>query len=301
MRPILALAASLCSGALIGCGPEAADAPAASASLLERARVLREREDHAAAEAALTEALEAEEDATGEDAAAARAELYLERGITRERLDRPAEAEADYTAAVTSDPTLARAWNNRAAVRAGAGRLDEALADWDAALAADPGDELALANRALGRQEAGDFDGALEDAATWERRAAGDVRAGVPAGGRSYWSGATPPPPWRRWGRRPGGPTPPRRTPTGPRSPSPGGSRRRPCNRSVGRGRRWRRSRRRSAATPRLAATPRRPPAPAPPPPRWTPWNGSASRPPAIRRRRGSTCWWLARGSPRPP
>ncbi|QDT14598.1 tetratricopeptide repeat protein [Alienimonas californiensis] len=167
---------ALCSLALIGCGANEASAPTTPAALVERARVLRERDDLAGAEEALTQALaaipEAASGATTDDDAL-RAEALLERGITREQRDRPEDAEADYTAALALDGTLSRAWNNRAAVRASGGRLEEALEDWDAALAADPGDELALANRALARQEAGDFEGALKDAAAWERLAAG--------------------------------------------------------------------------------------------------------------------------------
>ena len=101
------------------------------------------------------------------------AELYLERGVTRERLDRPADAEADYTAALEYESANVRALNNRAAVRAQSGRMTEALADWDAALAADPDDRLSLANRALARQETGDYDGALADAAAAETLAPG--------------------------------------------------------------------------------------------------------------------------------
>ncbi|MFH5804471.1 tetratricopeptide repeat protein [Alienimonas sp. DA493] len=172
----VALLTVLSSLALIGCGGNETNAPATPAALVERARVLRERDDHAGADEALTEALaaipEADAGATVDDRAL-RAEALLERGITREQMDRLADAEADYTAALALDDTLSRAWNNRAAVRASAGRLEEALQDWDAALAADPADELALANRALGRQEAGDFAGALEDAAAWERLSAG--------------------------------------------------------------------------------------------------------------------------------
>ena len=158
--------ALLCVALLAGCGPAAPDA-AAPADPLERARVLRERGEFGEADDALTAALA---DSPGEARAA---ELYLERGVTRERLDRPADAEADYTAALDREPANVRALNNRAAVRAQSGRMTEALADWDAALAADPDDRLSLANRALARQETGDYDGALADAAAAETLAPG--------------------------------------------------------------------------------------------------------------------------------
>ena len=167
------LALALLALALLGCGAASTDAPETPQTLLDRGRILREREDFAAADAALTDALE-RVDATTPDGRDLLSEIYLERGVTRERLERPEEAEADYTSALEQDPQLARALNNRAAVRAGGGRLEEALADWDAALLADPGDRLALSNRALARQEAGDFAGALEDAANWERLAPGE-------------------------------------------------------------------------------------------------------------------------------
>ena len=157
---------------LVGCGPEPAAAPAPGAgALLERGRLLRERDDPAAAEEALTAGLDAvPADPRGDDAALA-AELYLERGVARERRGADAAAEADYTAAVRADPTLARAWNNRAAVRARAGRIAEALADWDRCLDLEPDSVQALLNRALARQETGDFDGALADAAAAGRLA----------------------------------------------------------------------------------------------------------------------------------
>ncbi|NNJ27802.1 tetratricopeptide repeat protein [Alienimonas chondri] len=165
------LTALLCS-AFLGCGSESNEAPATADSLLERGRIQREREDFPAAEKTYTEALAVAADET-EDDRVAKAELYMERGIARERQERLADAEEDYSAALELDPKLARAWNNRAWVRAGQGRVQQALKDWDQALAVDPADELALANRAMFRQQTEDYEGALEDVETWERLSAG--------------------------------------------------------------------------------------------------------------------------------
>ena len=153
--------------AVLGCdaGPPAPPPAPTAAALLERGKLLRERGETAAAAETLTAGLElpAEDDV--------RAELFLERGVARERAGDDEAAEADYTAAVEADPALARAWNNRAAVRARGGRLDEALADWDRCLELDPDSVQALLNRALARQERGDVRGALADAAAAGRLA----------------------------------------------------------------------------------------------------------------------------------
>ena len=150
----------------VGCDLEPAAPPAPGpGALLERGRLLRERDDPAAAESTLAAGLAAlPGDPTGDDATLA-AELHLERGVARERSGDDAGAESDYAAAVILDPTLARAWNNRAALRARDGRLTAALADWDRALELEPRSVQFLLNRALARQEAGNYDGALADAA----------------------------------------------------------------------------------------------------------------------------------------
>lgn len=86
----------------------------------------------------------------------ARGDLYMESG-------RFAEAEADFSRAIQMRPQEARAWRNRALLRAMQQDWKPALSDFDTALALMPLHSGTLVNRARVKEMLGDSAGALAD------------------------------------------------------------------------------------------------------------------------------------------
>lgn len=80
-------------------------------------------------------------------------------GLILHRLDRSAEAVAEFDAAIAADPKFAPAWSNRGASRMALSRLVEARQDFEQALALQPGNPIALnglAQLAIRRGAAGE-------------------------------------------------------------------------------------------------------------------------------------------------
>lgn len=78
-------------------------------------------------------------------------------------LNRPAEAEADYTAAIDSGMSETRVWFLRADVRAALGRSEAAAADRAEGLRRIPSDAVSWIVRSGARASQGDTNGALAD------------------------------------------------------------------------------------------------------------------------------------------
>ncbi|HEY1710197.1 MAG TPA: tetratricopeptide repeat protein [Rhizomicrobium sp.] len=96
-----------------------------------------------------------------------RARVLLNRGLAREKLQRPGDALGDYDAALALDTLQpmdkARALFDRGVVYDEMGRDDEAIADYSAALKLDPDFAAALNNRANVWRRAGRLDDAKRD------------------------------------------------------------------------------------------------------------------------------------------
>jgi tetratricopeptide (TPR) repeat protein len=93
-------------------------------------------------------------------------DLLVDRSIAAATLERYEQAEDDLSAALTLDPSRIDAWVLRAAARRHLNRLDDAEADIARAVSLDPDDPDALLERGIIRQRRGDLAGARED---WER------------------------------------------------------------------------------------------------------------------------------------
>ena len=91
------------------------------------------------------------------------ASAWTSRGNTHRRLDRPAEAIKDYTAAIALDPNYAKAWYNRGRVRLSLGQTDEALADHTRAVELAPDDANAWNHRGVVHVALRELEKALED------------------------------------------------------------------------------------------------------------------------------------------
>lgn len=92
-----------------------------------------------------------------------RAAALLSRGHTHLALGRLAEAEKDYTEALSFAPNFAALYRDRGRVRYALGNRDGAMADFSAAIEHDPFDADNHANRGYVRLIMEDFEGARED------------------------------------------------------------------------------------------------------------------------------------------
>ena len=88
---------------------------------------------------------------------------FNRRGVAFHLAGRPADAAAEYTAALAADPAFAEALANRAAARGQLGDSAGAFADYAAALRLRPGCADALNNRGTFRRDLGDLAAARAD------------------------------------------------------------------------------------------------------------------------------------------
>ena len=100
-----------------------------------------------------------------------RALAYFNEGVALQLQNKPANAVADYTKAITADPAFAKAYYNLAIAYRNAGQTDRALDNYELALIADPNYADARFNYAVLLQEQGYSDDAI---AQFERILAGN-------------------------------------------------------------------------------------------------------------------------------
>jgi tetratricopeptide (TPR) repeat protein len=101
----------------------------------------------------------------------AQAQAYFNEGVTFQLQNKPANAVADYTKAITADPTFAKAYYNLAITYRNAAQTGRALDNYELALIADPNYADARFNYAVLLQEQGYSDDAI---AQFERILAGN-------------------------------------------------------------------------------------------------------------------------------
>ena len=90
-------------------------------------------------------------------------EAYNNRGIIRDQKGDLDGAMVDYTQAITLDPTYANPYNNRGISHYHKGDFDDAIADYTQAITLDPKSANAYNNRGSARNEKGDVNGAIAD------------------------------------------------------------------------------------------------------------------------------------------
>ncbi|RDE04731.1 tetratricopeptide repeat protein [Sphingomonas aracearum] len=137
---------------LVG-GQQFLDAP--KQVIQDRCRNDKDRWSAAEALAACNEALA--------DGDAPRGDLIFSRGTALYTLGRYDAAEADYAAALRSDPDSSAAHYNLGLVRERRGRREQAVADYSAAIRLDPGNTDAHFNRGRILMQAGRIDSAIAD------------------------------------------------------------------------------------------------------------------------------------------
>lgn len=91
------------------------------------------------------------------------ASAYINRGIARGQLRKPAEAIKDFSEALRLDPKNALAYYNRGNANFDTRKFDAAAADYEQALTNDPGFALAYYNRGLVFELRGDRGRAIAD------------------------------------------------------------------------------------------------------------------------------------------
>jgi Tfp pilus assembly protein PilF len=122
--------------------------------MLERARILMQREQIAEAVPLLDAVVAAMPES---------AEARYQRGVAYERLDVLEKALADYTECLKLDDERRDALNNKAVVLARLERLDEATQDFTRLIELDPQGSLAWRNRALSFADQKQYDKSLAD------------------------------------------------------------------------------------------------------------------------------------------
>jgi lipoprotein NlpI len=98
-----------------------------------------------------------------ENNAEKRADLHYRRGLVWEKKNDPMNSLDEYSAAITLNPDLARAYSHRGVVRAQMGDLERAVIDFNRLVALEPQNPSAFNNRALVRRQLGDSDRAIAD------------------------------------------------------------------------------------------------------------------------------------------
>jgi len=76
-------------------------------------------------------------------------EIWLNRGLTKEKLNDLKGAYSDYTQAIELDEDFVKAWTNRGNVLSKQGRMNEAVEDYSAAITFVPDHAVAYYNRAI--------------------------------------------------------------------------------------------------------------------------------------------------------